>query len=199
VKVPWVALAWGLLACALTALHEGALWLPAPDLLSLFTCHLAHLSLTQLVLAGGTTVLLLALLEREQGQARTLGALALISAVVALGVVAGESGRITAYLGASGLAHGLAALWLLGATPDERRVRRPLLVLLVVKVAYEAVTQHVPGAMGLAGGVPVPSAHALGFAAGAALGVAAARGGLNRIACAHGRRDQTRTSRHASV
>lgn len=103
--------------------------------------------------------------------------LSLAALGVGLAVLGAEAGRLSSYVGSSGIGHALAGGWLV--TRGRGALGRPaaigLLAVLAFKVSWELATGAVAVSSGLAGAVPVPAAHAAGLALGCALAPIAAR------------------------
>lgn len=155
------------LACLMVLaamLGTGGLSLNAPSALSLVACHFSHLSLTQLLFAGGTTLLLAASVERELGPWRLVLVITTAAAAIDATLLTVLGHKLSGYTGSSGVGHALAAVWALRVAPP--RWRGPATVILLAKVGAELLTGSAALVAGLGNAVPVPESHAVGVAAG---------------------------------
>lgn len=143
---------------------SGGLCLEAPSTVSLVACHLSHLSVTQLLFAGGTTLLLAASVEKELGAWRLVLVIALATAMIDATLLTLLGHKLTGYTGSSGVGHALAAVWALRVAPLNWR--GPAVAVLLGKVGAELFTGSAAFVAGLGNAVPVPEAHAVGLAVG---------------------------------
>ncbi len=145
-------------------LGTGGLCLDAPNAVSLVACHFSHLSVTQLLCAGGTTLLLAASVEQEVGAWHLVLVIVAATAAIDVTLLTLLGHELSGYAGSSGVGHALAAVWALRVAPPSWR--GPATAILLAKVGAELFTGTAAFVAGLGSAVPVPEAHAAGLAVG---------------------------------
>jgi rhomboid family GlyGly-CTERM serine protease len=181
-RVPWFS--WAVAAAAALAsldpagfeltrggLRDGELW-------RLWTGHLSHYSAYHLAVDAGTFLLLGLLYERRYGTLRW----ALMTGVAALAVslvfVTGERG-FDAYRGLSGLDCAAFAAALTVEAPRRKIVAGLMGALFAAKLIWEQASGGFlfPSAELGSMGLPIPSAHTIGAAAGLGMSILTTRPG----------------------
>lgn len=149
--------------------------LAAGELWRLVTAHVVHLGPAHLGLNAVGAVLVAALVGHHLRPVAWAATWLVCALAVALGLW-WTSPAVSWYVGLSGVLHGLLVAGAIAALGDarERAFAAVVLLVIVVKLAWEAVAGATPGTTALAGGRVVTESHLFGALGGAAAGGVAA-------------------------
>lgn len=137
----------------------------------LLSGHFVHLNLAHALLNGGGLLLLVWLLEREL-PLRDMGAVLLLAPwLISAGLWLKQPG-LTAYVGFSGVLHGLIYCAVIRLLPEAPRLAGLALLLLLGRQLWEQTGFYNPDYLrGLIHGRVMPDAHLFGALAGSAWGL----------------------------
>lgn len=142
-----------------TAIAAGQFW-------RVFTGHFVHLNLAHALLNGTGTVVLAVVLRQELPLRYWGGVLLLAPFVISLGLWFKQPG-LTAYVGFSGVLHGLLYLGVVRLLPAAPAFAGTVLLLLIGRQVWEQTGAYDPDYLrGLIHGRVMPDAHLFGALTG---------------------------------